>query len=242
MSAENKKLMGIAVALCVLVLVISVAGVLFFVPKKGATMAPATVANNAAPKAADPQDFLSLPPQSMPTEQAPNKDGDIIVIYGDKPASISPGLGAGIPPTTVDDAAVLQAAANSAAGGGTAAAAAAAAAKPAVASAKSGGSPAKTAVAKPTAAKAAAARPVDEYWIQAASFSSRGKADDLKDTIAKKGLSSIITVKDINGKSWYRVRIGPYASTAEATGWLTKIKTVAGCEEAGIWKGATEKK
>jgi DedD protein len=261
MSAENKKLVWIAVAVCVFVLVLAVAGIFFFAPKKGAALAPATVGNTAAPKAADPQDYLSAPAQALPTEAAPSKDGDVIVIYGNNPQSLAPtlppdaagqngsataGAAAGAAPgqagqSPASGAAGLNAAAGNASAGNAAVSPAAAVKAPATAQTK----PAATKpAAKATASKAvakAATKAVDEYWIQAASFTSRGKADDLKDSLAKQGMASIITVKDIDGKSWYRVRIGPYATPAEAKGWLDRIKTLAGCEEAAVWKSVTKK-
>jgi len=75
---------------------------------------------------------------------------------------------------------------------------------------------------------------VAEYWIQAAAFTSRSRADDLQRELASKGLSTLITVKDLDGITWYRVRIGPYPTEGEAKGWLENIRKVAGCAEAYI--------
>ena len=89
-------------------------------------------------------------------------------------------------------------------------------------------------------AKKAAQKPAtvktDEYWIQAASFTSRGRADELKQGLAEQGVAAMISVKDISGKSWYRVRIGPYTVKAEADGWLGRLKSIAGCTEAYVSK------
>lgn len=94
-----------------------------------------------------------------------------------------------------------------------------------------------TATAKPAATKKPASpKPVKvtSYWIQVASFSSRGKADDQKALLADKGLSSIITTALVGGKTYYRVRLGPYSTNSEASGWLGKIKTIPGCSQAFI--------
>lgn len=77
---------------------------------------------------------------------------------------------------------------------------------------------------------------VAEYWIQAAAFTSRTRADDLQRELATKNLSTLITVKDLDGVTWYRVRIGPYPTEREAKGWLEKIRVVPGCTEAYVSK------
>jgi DedD protein len=255
MSAENKKILWIAIAVVAFVLVLAGAGLFLFAPRKGGAQAPASINNTSAPKAADPQDYLSIPPtaQTAPSDtHAP--DGNVIVIYGNKPGNLAPAGGEASPAL---DTSALAAGATQAAKGGPAPAAAAA--PTGQAAANGAGGAARTAApttgakaaGKPAAAKtttpstgarnaatpaASAQKPTDHYWIQAASFASRGKADDLKSSLAKKGIAALITVADVNGKSWYRVRIGPYAGSDEANGWLLKIKEIPGCEESGIWK------
>ncbi len=116
---------------------------------------------------------------------------------------------------------------------------------------QSGAAPASTQAAKPatttiyiepapaakvtTTTKAPAPPPATgDYWIQAGSFSVKNNADALKSTMGGNGLPAVITVKDIDGKSRYSVRVGPYPSRAEATKWLTKVKSVKGAEQAWI--------
>ena len=243
MSAENKKLLWIGIAVSAFVLALAVAGVFLFAPRKGSAQAPATINSTAAPKVADPQDYLSVPPELGQSATSPDAgasqagQGDVIIVYGDKPEDLAP-------PTAADTAALASSAsAAGQAGAATAAAPAATASKPAASTkpATSGAAATSTAAAKPkassTSAAPAAPKPsTEQYWIQVASFTKRGNADDLKESLSKKGMAASIMVKDIDGKSWYRVRIGPYASKAEAEGWLAKIRRIAGCEEAGIWK------
>ncbi|MDA8427323.1 MAG: SPOR domain-containing protein, partial [Treponema sp.] len=83
--------------------------------------------------------------------------------------------------------------------------------------------------------KTAAPVRVTEYWIQAASFTSRDRADELKRELARKGIASLITVKDMAGTSWYRVRVGPYSIKAEAESWLAKVQSVPNCGSANLW-------
>jgi DedD protein len=250
MSAENKKLLWIGIAVSAFVLALAVAGVFLFAPRKGSAQAPATINSTAAPKVADPQDYLSVPPELGQSATTPDAgatqagQGDVIIVYGDKPEDLAP-------PTAADTAALASSATAAGQAGTGSAAAPVAATAPAPAAAKPATSakPATTGTATTTAAKpkassssATAAPPkpsAEQYWIQVASFTKRGNADDLKESLSKKGMAASIMVKDIDGKSWYRVRIGPYATKAEAEGWLAKIRGIAGCEEAGIWKPST---
>ncbi|MBL8966436.1 MAG: hypothetical protein JNG85_05450, partial [Spirochaetaceae bacterium] len=94
MSGDNKKLIWISAAVCGFILVLAVAGLFLFAPQKGGAAAPATLGNVAAPKAVDPQDFLQAPPPA-PSLEAPRAEGEIIGIFGDKPAEIQGG-GAGV--------------------------------------------------------------------------------------------------------------------------------------------------
>lgn len=246
MSAERKKLLWISLSACVFVLVVLAVGFALLSPKRGAAMAPAAIGNGAPPKAQDPQDFLSAPPQApapAALEQPRGQDGGVIVVYGDKPklpeggqasGAASPANGAasatssGVPPSASFPAA--------------SAAAVGVPGKAPQPSTTSSAAPAKApqAGASPAAAKKPLAKPasqkVDEFWIQAASFTSRGRADDLKQALADKGIAALISVKDISGKSWYRVRIGPYTVKADADDWLGRLKDTPGCAEAYVSK------
>ncbi len=234
MSAERKKLLWISISACVFVLIILAAGFFLLAPKKGSSQAPATIGNDAPPKAQDPQDFLSAPPPAPALEQPRTQDGGVIIVYGDKPASgaASPSAATATTPATAAPA-----------GNATTSAAPASPEPPKPAAAPSvppKAAPSATpgsAVAKPTAKKTAA-KPAkaDEFWIQAASFTSRGRADELKQLLSEKGVAALISVKDIAGKSWYRVRIGPYSVKADADGWLGRLKGIAGCAEAYVSK------
>jgi cell division protein FtsN len=243
MSSENKKLIWISVAVAGFVLLLAASLLFFFAPnsKKGGAAAPATIGNTAAPKSADPQDYLSAPPPS-PAAPASSPNGDVIVIYGDKPslpnsattepptqAAPAPDASAGAPQSAAQDGAQPTA---------PQAAPRAAAQKPAPKAAPAKPAPAAATAKKPaaTVSKPQPKAPVDQYWIQAASFAGRTKADELKEELARRGVAAIVTVKDIGGKRWYRVRVGPYGTQTEAEGWLSKLKAMPGCAEAGIWK------
>ncbi len=245
MSAEQKKLLWISLSACAFVLVLGATGLFLFAPKKGAAAAPATIRNVAAPKSADPQEFLMTPPPAPSFEQPRTAAGDVVIVYGEKPASLE---GAGATPAATPGAAAPSAATPSA-GSPTAGTPSAATApsvpapSPAATAPKASAKPSKTVPAKTASAKTQAPKkaPSEEYWIQAASFASRGRADELKDALAAKGIASLISVKDIDGKSWYRVRIGPYSAKAEAEGWLARLKALPGCSEAYVSKTVVER-
>jgi cell division septation protein DedD len=258
MSAERKKLLWISVSAGVVVLLVLVAGFFVFAPKKGEAQAPASIANNSPPKAQDPQDFLSAPPAPPSLEQPKNQDGGVIIVYGDKPNLSSSAGGAGAASGAASNAAqsgaqgqassTPSASSTNGTGPGAVASPAPTAQAP-VAAAKSApaskASPAKAqAAAAPAAAKGAAKTSAKakspakdgQFWIQAASFTSRNRADELKQGLAEKGIASLISVKDISGSSWYRVRIGPYSVESEAQGWLSKIQSLDGCAAAYLSK------
>lgn len=250
MSAENKKLLWIAIAVVAVVLVLAGTAVAFFYPRKGGGAAPASINNTAAPKSADPQDYLAAPQLEPSAITGKSDSGDVIVIYGDKPAGLdgNPGEGASAIAATAATAATATGGTGStdtAGATGTAKPAADQVTAPAASPATKAPIQAKT-VAKtsttPPKATAKALPPANQYWIQAGSFASRGKADELKDVLSKKGLSGLVTVTEIKGKTWYRVRVGPYVSNSEASGWLSRVKAIPGCEEAGIWKGSSSTK
>jgi len=75
-----------------------------------------------------------------------------------------------------------------------------------------------------------------DYWVQTGSFTAKIRAENVKETLAAKGIVSLIENRDVNGSTWYRVRIGPYTSEAEANYWLALVKTIEGFSESQIWQ------
>jgi len=243
MPLETKKVLWTVMSVVVVLVVASGIALALAFPRSGTSGAPATVAAVAPPRAPSPDEYVRsfepVPTQPVTTAQpgvgttpsAPSQD--IIIVYGEKPSASSlPGAptpatgradGGAVSPTTAAPTATSP--------GGTAAkpyTPAPAAAPKAAAAAKPSAQPSAPKAAKPVA--------TEEYWIQAASFTSRSRADDLQRELAGKGLSTLITVKDIDGATWYRVRIGPYQSDREAKGWLEKIRVISGCSEAYVSK------
>jgi DedD protein len=100
--------------------------------------------------------------------------------------------------------------------------------------------PAKPAPApKPAAAKVVAKKPAADakhsnYWVQTGAFSTKIRAEGAKESLASRGITSIIDNRDIDGKTWYRVRVGPYTSETEANYWLALVKSIDGFGESQI--------
>lgn len=63
-----------------------------------------------------------------------------------------------------------------------------------------------------------------EYWIQAGSFTSRTRADKIKSELDQLGFTGRIMSQDVDGRLYYRVRIGPYKQKDEAQKFLSWVK------------------
>ena len=77
-----------------------------------------------------------------------------------------------------------------------------------------------------TAAKVAstAKKAPDSFWVQAAAYTSKRNADEARSTLeSNKIASEVFTFTDSNGKTFYRVRVGPYVTKSEAEYWQTRI-------------------
>lgn len=240
---EQKKLVYVVIFVGVLLLVMLGAGMLFFNSperQEARTTAPAgTPATPSAPATADPSEWVrnpqavsALQPQTPPAG-ASNNRGDVIIIYGERPnttiASPAEASAATVdadgnlqvlvpappetliptPPPPEQRPQAPEAPKN---------AAKAPAAKPA----------AVKAPAKAPAATKAPTKIVDDFWIQTGAFSAKARADAAKETLGRKGIASLVETKDVSGKTYYRVRVGPYSSKNEAEYWLTLVKSIEG--------------
>jgi len=201
---------------------------------------PASLSLKSSPRISNPEDYVkpgaSLSPTPSPLA-SPN--GDLVVVFGQDPAYGSPSpqstaMPSGQVPLTQNSVQPPSGWASS---------------KPAISP-----SPTPTPrVSTPVVSKAPSAKPaakapsavsgskgkliaVTEYWIQTASFKSKGKAEEFKAGLAASGLSSIIRTKEVDGLTYYQVRVGPYSSSKEANGWLVRIRKLADCGDAYVSK------
>jgi DedD protein len=91
-----------------------------------------------------------------------------------------------------------------------------------------------TPAAKPAMAKTDSSKTPNNYWVQTGAFSTKVRAEGAKESLASKGITSIIDNRDIDGKTWYRVRVGPYMSENEAKYWLALVKSIDGFTDSQI--------
>ena len=77
-------------------------------------------------------------------------------------------------------------------------------------------------------------RVYNDFWVQTGAFSTIAKAEGVRQTLASKGITSIIENRDVNGSTFFRVRVGPYTSQTEANYWLSLIKSINGFEESQV--------
>jgi DedD protein len=97
----------------------------------------------------------------------------------------------------------------------------------------------KPAAVKPTttvkpSAPAKSTKTINDFWVQTGAFSAQVRAEDARELLATKGITSIIENREINGKIWYRVRLGPYTSEREATHWLEIVKLIDGFNDSQV--------
>ncbi len=106
------------------------------------------------------------------------------------------------------------------------------------ASAPAGGLAPKTAAkdpgTKPPAAKTAAAAKKTQavtgprYYVQVAAFNERALAESLAEKYKAQGYEAVINPRQTSTKTWYRVRLGGYATRDQAAGLLDKLNAAAG--------------
>jgi DedD protein len=101
--------------------------------------------------------------------------------------------------------------------------------------------PARTTPAAAVKPVAAAPKPApapvkvhNDYWVQTGAFAAKVRAEGVKETLASKGIISIIDDRKVNGEVMFRVRVGPYTSETEASYWLALVKTIDGFADSQI--------
>ncbi len=248
---EKRKLLLVIVSVGIFLVVVIGASIMVFSPKSRGTEAvvsarPPIPAGTAGgdrtqapePSSADPTEWVRNPQAvqglQTPPQPASAARGDVIIIYGDNTVQGRP-EGDPIP--------------AGASGSGTLVievpkpSAAPAASVPAPAAPAPAGAPAaapaaqkQTVAARPAAqpAKPVETRIYDDYWVQTGSFSSKARAENARTALSSKGISSVLEVKALQDKTYYRVRVGPYASKNEADYWLSLIKSIDGFGESYV--------
>ncbi|MFP4431952.1 MAG: SPOR domain-containing protein [Spirochaetaceae bacterium] len=67
---------------------------------------------------------------------------------------------------------------------------------------------------------------VTEYWIQVISSPSRDTVEQAKLRLEEERLSGRITSKSVDGRDYYRLRVGPYDDKSEASKFLDWIREI----------------
>ncbi len=75
---------------------------------------------------------------------------------------------------------------------------------------------------------------VTEYWIQLIASPSRDRVTQAEQTLTDYDLGGRITTRDVEGQVFYRLRVGPYESKAEAEQALQWIRSIEGFSEAYV--------
>ncbi len=234
---ERKKLIWIIVSACLVLAIVAIAGIVILDPQGKNPNAPAF--SRPSPRGSV-RDYV---PSPAPSASPLVPFGDSTQAFGVNDALPSPRIVPMDDGTTLFD--MVPGSSGSPAGQGTAATPPpAASARPAASPRPAASSrPAPTPTPKPRTAAAATPKPArtaaprtSDYWIQAASFISRGNADDLKSYLKDKGMDSVIITSEVNGKTMYRVRIGPFSTKSEANGWLSRVRALKDCTDAIVVK------
>jgi len=89
--------------------------------------------------------------------------------------------------------------------------------------------PARTAAPKPestSSATASAPLPADSsgYLIQVFASEHRDRAEEIRARLAGKGYPATVVTTQINSKTYYRVRVGPYAQKSRATTMKNRLE------------------
>ena len=85
----------------------------------------------------------------------------------------------------------------------------------------------KTTTTKTTSTTKTTTTVADRFWVQAASYSSKKKADEARSVLDKNGIQcEVFTYTDAKGTLFYRVRVGPYTTKSEAEYWKQRIDAI----------------
>lgn len=215
-SADTQRVLWAVVAISLLVVVV-LAGGLYFLRPRGAPEADVTV-TYADGSPFDPFEYVRDDQETpgLVDSAEPTRQVSLVVGAMEAPAA-SPVFPA------ADTQSTAPAAAPPAPAAATPSPVPESASRPA---------PAPAAVAPaPTPAPAPAPSPTPRvtaggrYWIQVGSFASRTRADDLYALLRDQGYAGRITSHDSDGVTMHRVRIGPYATRPEADNLLDSLRS-----------------
>ena len=234
MDKEMKKLLLVSVSVGVFLLITVTVALIVLTPK---TLNQETVFSSSAPLSQsrpvvnidNPLDQLTInPPIAIINENGERQEA---VIGSDRSSGNNVILHVPIPDSTAipeltNTPAVTKAPSAPAAPAATAKAAPAASQTPAASQSQAQQKPqgAASAVSSRTGTSA---KTINDFWVQTGAYPSMVGAEDIRDTLASNGLVGIVSIFE-DGRTWYRVRLGPYTSEKEANHWLAIVKSING--------------
>ncbi|GBU29504.1 hypothetical protein R84B8_03076 [Treponema sp. R8-4-B8] len=225
MEKEKKKLLLVAVSVGVFLLVTITVAIIVLTPKTQETQFSTSVPYSNGRVQVTQQD--DVPSQNTPSQPAvvssetDKKDGDNLTITIPSPTTAAVPDVAQISETQKNNERPAAVAVKPAEPAPTA--------KPAASKTTTTAKPKTSAITKPAAAKT-----INDFWVQTGAFSAQVRAEDARDLLSTKGITSIVENREINGKIWYRVRLGPYTSEREANHWLEIVKLIDGFSDSQI--------
>ena len=218
---EQHRTLLIIVSVTLFAAVVIGVGLALLYPRDTAEGEPAVAATDGKPF--DPIEYIRTPEKQEPdfTVSEESEDDDVIIVYGERPEEAqgdADGPGKGALPDTEKEPDVTAKPEPEA--------------EPEAAPrqpAKSLGEPAQPAKrAEPEPEPEPQYRRITEYWIQVISSPSRDRVEDARQRLESQELGGRITSKNIDGETFYRLRVGPYNNKNEAEKFLDWIADING--------------
>ena len=245
MSDRSKKIVWIAVAISGFALVVLLAVFFLFPPNEASQSRPFDITGRSPAKPTAPDDFSAFPsivvqtPEdnsqnqtggSMDTSSSTNPQSQVIVVPA--PSSTQPEESPKTTQTSVPTTSTPAPKPQPSAQPKSTSTPAPSTPAPAKTSTSTSSKTTTSTVQKDTTpAPSASPTTSGDFWIQVGSFSEKATADKLRAEFNARGMTAIIAVKQIGGKSFYQVKVGPYASSTEAKKWLATVKAVHGASQ-----------
>jgi len=203
MSDRSKKILWIAIAISGFALIVCVAAFVLFPPNEMSQSKPFDLTGRSPAKPESPNDFSAFPSIVIQSSEADTSTLD--GAQSSESTTTSPHNSVVVvpPPSTPSTPSTTQKQA----------------------------SPTTSSSAPKSAPAPKPVTPSTEYWIQVGSFSEKATADKLKEEFTRRSMTAIIATKVVSGRTYYQVKVGPYASSEEAKKWLVSVKAVPGSSQ-----------
>ena len=248
---EQQKVLWIVFSVTLFLVVVVVVGFVWFLPSDKETE-PGEFAAGAEPSdrvfdpivwVRDDEEVPGITEETGTGEGAKEMEGDLLLVYGEAETTADVSQGGPVSEVKATGVRVVEAVP---AATGTAVTApgvtmttslpAAVSSAVAATQVKSGAAGAVVAETRSVAAasRAPATEQVTQYWIQAGSFKSQSRAELTQAQLAEKGWNTRIISRDVGGKIYFRVRLGPFDTEGEAGKFLSWITDIDSFESSYI--------